>query len=206
MRQHLLTNGRTFIQNAIDARKGVANVGWEYIEEGSRVLTFGASRCVTALLARAAETMRGKFKVYYVRDPARVQEDDRVVEEMRHLGIPVAELQQGVVSHIMGLLTAPTLAIVGAEAITADGGIIARIGTRQIAQLVSDKPKIPFYVAAETHKFTRKLCMDQRDLGFKQDIWNFSTEPTKRELFDEAVDHTVSIQNERLPRRWLTAW
>ncbi|EXV06625.1 eIF2b alpha subunit of the eIF2 complex [Metarhizium robertsii] len=194
VRQHLLRNGRLFAQRAVDARNGVAKQGWRFVREDKCVLTHGASRCVTALLERAARNLNGKFRVVYVRDETRVAESDRVVRELRQMGIPVAEIPVAAVAHVMGLLRQVHMVIVGAEAVTNNGGIISRIGTFQIAQLAS-KVKMPFYVAAETHKFTKKLPLDQRDLGLRkhgywtQHVLDFSTDSASKQL-ENAVDYT----------------
>ncbi|KAG5987620.1 hypothetical protein E4U54_004914, partial [Claviceps lovelessii] len=188
VRQHLLLNGRLFAQRAIAARNGVAESGWRFVKEGKCVLTHGASRSVTGLLARAAENLKGKFRVVYVRSEARAPESDDVVRKLRGMGIPVAEIPEAAVAHVMGLLRQVNMVIVGAEAVTSNGGIISRIGTFQLAQLAS-KVKIPFYVAAETHKFARKFPWDQRDLGFEQHVLDFSTDAASKQP-EDAVDYT----------------
>lgn len=192
VRQHLLRNGRLFASRAIAARNGIAEAGWRFVREGKVVLTHGASRSVTGLLERAAaRNGQGKFKVVYVRDEARVDESDRVVKELRGKGIPVAEIPEAAVAHVLGLLRQVHMVFVGAEAVTQNGGIISRLGTFQIAQLAS-RANIPFYVAAETHKFVRKFPLDQRDLGFKQQVLDFGTEGASKQPKD-AVDYTVSL-------------
>lgn len=196
VREHLLKNGRLFAKRAIDARRGVAEQGWRFVREGKCVLTHGASRSVTCLLEQAAKSLGGKFKVIYVRDETRKDESDRIVKQLRGMGIPVAEIPPAAVAHVMGLLRQVSMVIVGAEAVTSNGGIISRIGTFQIAQLAASKPKIPFYVAAETHKFVRKFPLDQRDLGFEQHMLDFSTDATSSQPTD-AVDYTVSRDSTR---------
>lgn len=136
----------------------------------------------------------GKFRVIYVRDEARVEESDRVVKELRGYGIPVAEIAEASVAHVMGLLRQVDMVFVGAEAVTQNGGIISRMGTYQIAQLASRAPRVPFYVAAETHKFVRKFPLDQRDIGFKQHVLDFSLDGPSEQPKD-AVDYTVSLSN-----------
>ena len=188
--QHLLRNGRLFAGRAVAARSGVAEAGWRFVGEGKCVLTHGASRTVTSLLERANRGGPGKFRVVYVRDEGRADESDRMVRELREKGIPVAEIAEASVAHVMGLLRQVSMVFVGAEAVTQNGGIISRMGTFQIAQLASRR-KIPFYVAAETHKFSRKFPLDQRDLGFKQHVLDFSIDASSKRPKD-AVDYTVS--------------
>ncbi|QUC16780.1 uncharacterized protein UV8b_01021 [Ustilaginoidea virens] len=190
VRHHLLCSGRLFAQRANAARHGVADAGWRFVGDARCVLTHGASRAVTKLLERAARSLRGRFRVVYVRDEARRRESDAVTAQLRRMGVPVAEIPPAAVAHVMGLLRQVNMVIVGAEAVTQNGGIISRVGTFQIAQLAAAaRPKIPFYVAAETHKFVRKVPLDQRDLGFAQDVLDFSTDAASRQSEDD-VDYT----------------
>ncbi|PHH77448.1 hypothetical protein CDD82_3501 [Ophiocordyceps australis] len=188
--QHLLQNGRLFAHRAIAAREGVAERGFKYIGEGKTLLTLGASRCVTALLQVAVERRGGgpMFRVVYVRDDNRKAENDAVVAKLRRLGIPVAEVAMSSVAHVMGLLHQVDTVIVGAEAVAENGGIISRMGTYQIAKLAyCNRPKLPFYVATETHKFSRDFPLGQRDID--QKVLDFSTQAPSKQPKD-AVDYT----------------
>ncbi|ATY67312.1 initiation factor 2 subunit family [Cordyceps militaris] len=196
VRQHLLRNGRLFAARAIAARAGIAEAGWRFVTDGAAVLTHGNSRSVLAVLARAAATSSGgpgKFRVVYVRDEARAAESDAVVAALRRTGIPVAEIPGAAVGHVMGLLRQVDMVLVGAEAVAQNGGIISRIGTFQIAQLAS-RAQIPFYVAAETHKFARKFPLDQRDIGFEQKVLDFTTGASCKQPVD-AVDYTSPVEH-----------
>jgi translation initiation factor eIF-2B subunit alpha len=62
------------------------------------------------------------------------------------------------------------------------------MGTLQLSKLAAEA-NLPFYVAVETHKFARKFVMDQRDIGFKQDILDFSVDTKSKDTVD-AVDFT----------------
>ncbi|CAF3463463.1 hypothetical protein SNK03_011624 [Fusarium graminearum] len=189
VRQHLLRNGRLFAQRANAAREGIADAGWRLIHEGQCILTHGASRSVVGILDRAAQNLgAGKFKVIYVREETRVEESDRIVRELRSKGIPVAEIAEASVAYVMGLLRQVNMVLVGAEAVTSNGGIISRMGTLQLSKLAA-QANLPFYVAVETHKFARKFVMDQRDIGFKQDILDFSVDTKSKDTVD-AVDFT----------------
>jgi translation initiation factor eIF-2B subunit alpha len=55
------------------------------------------------------------------------------------------------------------LVLVGAEAVVESGGIINLVGTYQIA-LCARALKTPFYVAAESYKFSRRFPLKQRDV------------------------------------------
>ncbi|OBR12557.1 initiation factor 2 subunit family protein [Colletotrichum higginsianum IMI 349063] len=191
VRTHLLRNGRLFASRAIAARDRIADAGWRFVRDGKVVLTHGASRAVSTLLFRAADQFGAggvRFKVVYVRDEHRPAESDRVVRELRDKGIPVAEIAEPAVAHVLGLLRQVHMVFVGAEAVTQNGGIISRMGTYQIAKLAK-QAGLPFYVAAESHKFVRKVPLDQRDLGFKQHVLDFRTDGASVQP-EDAVDYT----------------
>ncbi|WYZ45171.1 hypothetical protein EsH8_VIII_000487 [Colletotrichum jinshuiense] len=191
VRTHLLRNGRLFASRAIAARDYIADAGWRFVRDGKVVLTHGASRAVSTLLFRAADQSGDagvRFKVVYVRDEHRPAESDRVVKELRDKGIPVAEIAEPAVAHVLGLLRQVHMVFVGAEAVTQNGGIISRMGTYQIAKLAKEAG-LPFYVAAESHKFVRKFPLDQRDLGFQQHVLDFRTDGASEQP-EDAVDYT----------------
>lgn len=191
--RHLVLNSRLFADRAIAARDGIAEAGCRFVRQGKTLLTLGASRSVANLLFRAASWRRVDdihFKVVYVRDHRRPDESDRFVASLREKGIPVCEISELSVSHVMSLRNRIHMVVVGAEAVTQSGGVISRIGTFQVAKLAQkNKPRLPFYVAAETHKFVRKFPLSQADLGYDQTLLNFqsanfSTVP------ENAVDYT----------------
>lgn len=199
-RDHLLSNSAVFASRAIQARESVASVGWRLVKDGSTVLTFGASRAVSALLSRAADesllrTGRVSFQVVYVRDARRGSESDEVVKSLRDVSIPVAEIPETAVAHVMGLQRRVTMVLVGAEAVPQSGGIFSRLGTAQIAKLAhAHQPQIPFYVATEEHKFVRMATLPtgqkDKDLGFAQGLVDFSTDGPSR-LPEDPIDYTV---------------
>lgn len=199
-RDHLLSNSAVFATRAIQARESVADAGWRLVKDGSTVLTSGASRAVSSLLSRAAEqslirTGRVSFQVIYVRDMRRAAESDEVVAELRAASIPVAEIPETAVAHVMGLQRRVTMVLVGAEAVPQSGGIFSRLGTAQIAKLAhAHRPQIPFYVATEEHKFVRMATLPtgqkDKDLGFAQSLLDFSTDSPSR-LPEDPIDYTV---------------
>ncbi|KAI2624385.1 nagb/rpia/CoA transferase-like protein [Hypoxylon sp. NC1633] len=194
VRQHLMRNGRLFAQRAKQAREHIAIIGREYIRDNHTILTHGGSRVVGTLLGRAAESIPGdpfrQFKVIYVVNEARRTESLRVVTALQAKGIPVATIPESAAAYSMGNVD---MVIVGAEAVTANGGIISGMGTYQLALLAKARKK-GFYVAAEQHKFGKTFPMDQFDLGFQQDIIDFKTQEgddnDTKKLIAEPVDYT----------------
>ncbi|KAJ2979434.1 hypothetical protein NUW58_g7198 [Xylaria curta] len=145
------------------------------------VLTHGGSRVVGTLLARAAERINGsprrRFKVIYAISESRETESNEVVAALRAKGVRVATIPEGGVAHIMSKVD---IVFAGAEVITAQGGIISRLGTYQIAKLAKADRK-PFYVAAEQHKLGQTFPSNQFTFGcsnFKQDLLDFRSTDT----------------------------
>ena len=181
VRQHLLSNGRLFVSRAKAGRDRIASYGRHFVRDGSVVLTHGGSRVVGSLLSKAAEASASggnvRFNVIYVMNDARSSESKSVVAMLRAKGVPVATIPEGAVGYAMGKVD---LVMVGAEGVVENGGVISRLGTYQIGLLAKAAEK-PFFVAAESHKFVRLYPLDQFDLGFDQEVINFTTDNESEE-------------------------
>ncbi|KAI1430230.1 translation initiation factor eIF-2B alpha subunit [Xylaria sp. FL1777] len=176
IRQHLLRNARLFATRAKDAREKIASEGRFLITDKSVILTHGGSRVVGTLLGRAVERIHGqpprRFKVIYAISESRRAESEKAVAALRDKGVSVATIPEGGVAHIMAKVD---IVFAGAEVITAQGGIISRLGTYQIAKLAKIDGK-PFYVAAEQHKLGQTFPGDQFSFncnGFEQNLLDF---------------------------------
>ncbi|KAL2130323.1 hypothetical protein VTI74DRAFT_6595 [Chaetomium olivicolor] len=156
-RQHLLDNKQLFAQRAKAARDNIALWGSRYVSDGHVVLTMGGSRTVTKILLRAAADQSKHFKVIYVLD-GKNKRSDVAVAQLREAGLEVETISEGKVHYMLGNQKKINLVLVGAEAVTQNGGIISGMGTAQLAHLTATvKGGIKrFYVAAETHKICRK--------------------------------------------------
>ncbi|KAL5114796.1 translation initiation factor eIF-2B subunit alpha [Pleosporales sp. CAS-2024a] len=196
IRNHLLSNGKLFVERAKQSREKIASFGKHFIRDGATVLTNGGSRVVGALLRRAAESSTLRFKVVYVLPPpgsSDLHEGHQTVADLRASNIPVAAIQDSAVAYSLGKVD---MVIVGAEGVVENGGIISRMGTYQMGLLAKSKGK-PFYVVAESHKFVRLYPLSQFDLPIEQKVLDFKTEhhtgkdamadPEQKNPFDEAI-------------------
>ncbi|KAI0815767.1 translation initiation factor eIF-2B alpha subunit [Xylaria sp. FL0064] len=193
IRLHLLRNARLFITRAKEARESIASKGRGLIPQRSIVLTHGGSRVVGTLLARAKQRVNGQlpphFKVIYAVSASCPTESEKAVAALRENGVTVATIPESGVAHIMAKVD---LIFVGAEVITAQGGIISRLGTYQIAKLANIDRK-PFYVAAEQHKLGQTFPGDQFSFnchGFKQDLLDFYSTKRVGDSAERAVTAT----------------
>ncbi|KAI8942422.1 hypothetical protein NX059_000494 [Plenodomus lindquistii] len=199
IRNHLLSNGKLFVDRAKQSREKIASFGKHFIRDGATVLTNGGSRVVGALLRRAADSSTLRFNVVYVlpsSSSSDSHEGHHIVADLRDHNVPVATIPDSAVAYSLGKVD---MVIVGAEGVVENGGIISRLGTYQMGVLAKSKGK-PFYVVAESHKFVRLYPLNQFDLPIKQSILDFKTsdgtkskedaarkEEEKKNPFDEAI-------------------
>ncbi|KAF2451418.1 translation initiation factor-like protein eIF-2B subunit alpha [Karstenula rhodostoma CBS 690.94] len=172
IRNHLLSNGRLFVDRAKQSREKIASFGKHFIRDGATVLTNGGSRVVGALLRRAAESSTMRFRVVYVlsgSESSDTIEGDQIVADLRAHNVPVATVPDSAVAYSLGEVD---MVIVGAEGVVENGGIISRLGTYQMGLLAKSKGK-PFYVVAESHKFVRLYPLSQFDLPIEQKVLEF---------------------------------
>ncbi|KAL9596774.1 MAG: hypothetical protein Q9219_005599 [cf. Caloplaca sp. 3 TL-2023] len=150
IRDHVLSSGRLFLERAKESRGMIAQQARELVRDNATVLTSGGSQTVAAVLNAAAE--KGiRYRVIYVLDTNGDLsiEEDSIVRQLRSKGTPVAVIGPSAIAYCLGQTT---LAMVGAEVVTENGGVVARMGTYQLAMLAQGGGK-PFYVVVESHKF-----------------------------------------------------
>lgn len=185
IRDHLVQNGKLFVERAKEARDKIASFGKHFVRDGNTVLTNGGSRVVGALLRSAAEASGGfgaqgsiRFRVIYVvASDSPDAESTENISALRKLGIPVATIPPTAIAYCLQQVTQ---CFVGAEGVVENGGIISRLGTYQIAMLAKAAGK-PFYVVSESHKFVRLYPLGQMDLGIDQKVVEFKTADGKEE-------------------------
>ncbi|KAF7187478.1 Translation initiation factor eIF-2B subunit alpha [Pseudocercospora fuligena] len=177
VRNHLVQNGKLFVERAKAARDTIAGFGRHFINDGNVVLTNGGSRVVGALLKSAAESGGGsgssssiRFKVIYVVSNEE-EESAENIAALRERDIPVATIPPTAIAFCLDQVTQ---CFVGAEGVVENGGIISRMGTYQMGMLAKAAGK-PFYVVSESHKFVRLYPLGQRDLGIEQNVVDFKT-------------------------------
>lgn len=196
IRAHLLANSRLFVQRAKESRGQIAKVARRFVRNGCTVLTCGRSRVVAAVLSAAAED-GAKFKVVYAQDSNEppFRSPTSIVTELRRKDIPVATVPFAALATSLAHVT---FALVGAESVVENGGIISGMGTNQMGLLAKSAGK-PFYVVAESHKFVRFYPLSGDDLPLGQKVLDFKTDSGeegmehdegKTKLGAEAVDLT----------------
>lgn len=174
IRAHLLANSRLFVQRAKESRGRIAGVARRFVRDGKTVLTCGRSRVVAAVLNAASES-HTRFRVIYAEDrdaPNLNPHSTDVVKQLRERHVPVATIP---FAALATALPASSFAMVGAESVVENGGVISSMGTYQMGLLMKSVGK-PLYVVAESHKFVRVYPLNGEDLPTGQGELDFCTE------------------------------
>jgi ribose 1,5-bisphosphate isomerase len=136
-------------QGAVDKNaKALADYGAKLIPEGARVITHCHSSTVVGILKRAAELGKD-FEVISCETRPRFQ-GRMTATDLAKAGIKVTQIVDGAVHHFMKKADA---VIVGADAITARGDLINKIGTSMVAH-IAKLHDVSFYSAAELYKYS----------------------------------------------------
>ena len=195
IRRHLLANSKVFVERARQARGTIAQRAGNLIHDGVTIITFGNSRVVRAILDRAGQDGK-RLRVIYVCGSFQSTSDSSRKDDWKYSlesqGIPTAAVA---FHQITSVILQCSFALVGAESIVENGGVVSEMGTHQLAQLAKMSGK-PFYVAAESYKFVRTFPLNENDINPEQTELEFSTlanPAQKRESSEEpynAVDLT----------------
>lgn len=123
-----------------------------------RVLTHARSRVVLETLKLAAKSNK-RFHVY-VTQSSPDNTGKQMCDELTEAKIECTLILDSAIGYIMESID---IVLVGAEGVVESGGIINRVGTYTMA-LCAREMKKPFYVLAESLKFSRLYPLNQRDL------------------------------------------
>lgn len=181
----LIDRGLRFAEHSQSARKKICDFGVQFIQENSVILAHGHSMVVTLLLETASKLGK-QFSVIMVQSQDRMAPPaERMLLHLRSLAIPVTIIRDSAIAFFMDRID---LVLTGASSITENGGVINAIGTYQVA-IVARALNRPFYVAAESYKFTRVFPLSQRDLGMGlKHAGSASYSPSESVQFESPVE------------------
>lgn len=125
----------------------------EPLAVGCCVLTHGYSRHVAALLLRVAEQAHFTLVVAEGRPDG---DGHRTARELLQAGVPVRMIEPGAVARCMAQCR---LVLCGAHAVLSDGGVLAPLGTLNMAYAAQAHGR-PLYVAAPHYAFSSTHHLD----------------------------------------------
>ncbi|XP_033931840.1 translation initiation factor eIF2B subunit delta isoform X1 [Pseudochaenichthys georgianus] len=141
-------------ENIILAAKAIAKSSIEKISDGDVILVYGCSSLVNHILCEAFEKKR-KFRVIVVDSRPRL-EGREALRRLVQRGISCTYVLISAVSYILPEVSKVFL---GAHALLANGYVMSRVGTSQIA-LVAKAFNVPVLVCCETYKFCERVQTD----------------------------------------------
>lgn len=144
-----------FIENAESAVHRIGEIGARRIHEGDVILTHCNSSAAISVM-KTAWNLGTRFRVYVTETRPRFQ-GHLTARELSNLGIPVTLILDDAVRYFMQDVDK---VLVGADAITANGALVNKIGTSVVA-LAAHEAKIRVFVAAETYKFSPETMIGE---------------------------------------------
>ncbi|MDG6951734.1 MAG: ribose 1,5-bisphosphate isomerase [Nitrososphaerota archaeon] len=137
-----------FITSSLKATEMIGEYGAKRVQDGDVIMTHCNSEAVSAVLISAHEAGK-KFEVVATETRPRFQ--GRITASvLAKKGLDVSLIPDSAARVYMRKVD---FVLVGADAIAANGAVINKIGTSQVA-LVAHETRARFYVAAETYKLS----------------------------------------------------
>jgi len=198
LREQIVTRANEFIQNSLLAVKRIGEIGARRISDGDVVLTHCNSECAISVLTTAYK--QGKdIRVIVTESRPRLQ-GHLTARALLKEKIPTTMIVDSAVRFIMKEVDK---VVVGADSIAANGAVVNKIGTSQIA-LAAHEARVLFYVAAETYKFHpgtlvgQLVEIEERDPQEVVDLRKFPGLKVRNPSFDvtppEYVDLIITEQ------------
>ncbi|MCK4952250.1 ribose 1,5-bisphosphate isomerase [Candidatus Bathyarchaeota archaeon] len=142
-----------FIKNSKVAIQKIGEIGARRVKDGDVILTHCHSSAVIAVIKTAWN--QGKKICVNCTETRPLFQGRITARTLGQVGIPVTMIVDSATRHFINKVDK---VIVGADAITANGAVVNKIGTSMIA-LVAHEARTPFFVAAETYKFSPETMM-----------------------------------------------
>ncbi|KAJ8269835.1 hypothetical protein GJAV_G00107380 [Gymnothorax javanicus] len=151
----LLTCIDNYIREKIQlAAEAISKYAIEKISDGDVILVYGCSSLVNHILSEAFEKER-KFRVIVVDSRPRLEGR----EALRRLVKKGIHCTYVLISALSYILPEVSKVFLGAHALLANGYVMSRVGTSQIA-LVAKAHNVPVLVCCETYKFCERVQTD----------------------------------------------
>jgi len=151
----IVSNANRFIQNSEMAVERIGEIGARRIRNGDTILTHCNSMAALSIIKKASKSEKG-IKVIATESRPRWQ-GRLTIAMLEEMGI---ETELIVDSAVRSAMNDVNLVVVGADVITANGSLVNKIGTAQIA-LCAHEARTGFMVAAETYKFSPQTIMGE---------------------------------------------
>ncbi|MGA1822177.1 MAG: ribose 1,5-bisphosphate isomerase [Thermoplasmatota archaeon] len=153
IRDILVKQSEDFTRSSLEAVQRIAEIGMKRIPAGSVVLTHCNSNAALSVIEKAYGDGRVDGVICTESRPWR--QGHITSRRLAGKGIPVTMIVDSAVRYFIRDVD---VVCVGADTVAANGAVINKIGTSQVA-LASHEHRIPFLVCAETLKFSRETLL-----------------------------------------------
>ena len=147
LKRAIIARADEFIRISKNAVQRIGEIGARRISDGDVIMTHCNSSCALSVIKTAFKQGK-KLEVYATESRPRKQ-GLISVRELRKAGIPTTLIVDSAARYFMKNIDK---VIVGADSIAANGAVVNKIGTSQIA-LAAHEARVLFFVAAESYKF-----------------------------------------------------
>jgi len=145
-----------FIARSHQAVEVIAEYGSHAIPEDSVVLTHCNSEVAVATVIKAWE--KGRVREAFATEVRPRNQGNITAQALSDAGIPTNFIVDSAARYFMRDID---VVITGADAVTAGGAVVNKIGTSQIA-LAAHEARVPFLVTTETYKFAPATLLGER--------------------------------------------
>jgi ribose 1,5-bisphosphate isomerase len=147
IRKMVVSRADEFIHSSKDAVKRIGEIGARRISDGDVIMTHCNSSCALSVIKTAFK--QGKHIEVYVTESRPFMQGLLSARELLKAGVPTTLIVDSAVRHFIRDVDT---VIVGADSIAANGALVNKIGTSQLA-LAAHESRVLFFVAAESYKF-----------------------------------------------------
>ena len=149
----LSARAEEFIRESHAAVEKIADIAARQIPDDAVIMTHCNSEAAIACIIRAHQ--QGKVREVYATEVRPRNQGYITIQMLSDAGIPVNFIVDSAARMFMPKVD---LVITGTDAVTANGAVVNKIGTSQIA-LCAHEARKPFIVAAETYKFAPRTIL-----------------------------------------------
>lgn len=147
LREAVVSRAKEFIQISRNAVKRIGEIGARRIQDGDVVMTHCNSNCAISVIKTAFE--QGKDVKAFVTESRPMRQGLISAKQLSRAGIPTTLIVDSAVRYFIRDIDK---VVVGADSIAANGAVVNKIGTSQLA-LAAHEARVLFFVAAESYKF-----------------------------------------------------
>jgi len=155
IRSAAIRAGEEFVASSKTAIQRIGHIGANRVKNGDVLLTHCNSSAAIAIMKTAWE--QGKQIQVFVTETRPRFQGRITAKALGEVGIPVTLIPDGAVRFFMDKIDR---VLVGADAVTANGAVVNKIGTSMVA-LAAHEARVRFFVAAETYKFSPETMIGE---------------------------------------------